>query len=139
MGVKTETLRVATRGHTDIIDLTPQVREKVSGCGLANGVVTVFVSGSTAGVTTIEYESGAIEDLRKAIERAAPRDLPYDHDARWGDGNGYAHVRAALLGPSLTVPFNSGLLRLGAWQQIVLADFDNRPRTREVLLQIVGE
>jgi len=107
--------------------------------GIAEGIVTVLVPGSTAGITTIEFESGALRDLRRAIERLAPENIPYDHDARWGDGNGFAHVRSALLGPSLSVPLSRGELQLGTWQQIVLADFDNRPREREVLVHIVGE
>ena len=100
---------------------------------------TVFVPGSTAGITTIEFESGAVSDFKKALERMAPVDMHYDHDARWGDGNGFSHVRAALLGGSLTVPFIEGRLQLGTWQQIVLCDFDNRSRSREVLVQILGE
>jgi secondary thiamine-phosphate synthase enzyme len=103
------------------------------------GTVTVFVSGSTAALTTIEYESGVLEDLKQAIARMAPEGIPYAHDRRWGDGNGYAHVRAALLGPSLAIPVVGGGLALGAWQQIVLLDFDNRARKREILLQILGE
>jgi secondary thiamine-phosphate synthase enzyme len=99
----------------------------------------VFVPGSTAGITTIEFESGVIEDLKKAIERIAPQGIPYAHDARWRDGNGFSHVRAALLGPAITVPFDEGQLQLGTWQQIILIDFDNRPRTREVIVQILGE
>ena len=101
--------------------------------------MTVFVPGSTAGITTIEYESGAVRDFQEAIERIAPKSIHYHHDQRWGDGNGYSHVRAALLGASLTVPFSSSKLLLGTWQQIILVDFDNRPRTRNILLQIIGE
>jgi secondary thiamine-phosphate synthase enzyme len=97
------------------------------------------VPGATAGITTIENEEGALRDLREAIERMAPRDIHYEHDTRWGDGNGFSHVRAALLGPSLSVPVADGKLRLGTWQQIVLIDFDNRPRNREVIFEIVGE
>jgi secondary thiamine-phosphate synthase enzyme len=99
----------------------------------------MFISGSTAAVTTIEYESGAVDDLRKAIDRIAPTGIPYEHDKKWGDGNGYAHVRAALLGPSLTVPIHNKALLLGTWQQIVVLDFDNRPRHRKVVIQIMGE
>jgi secondary thiamine-phosphate synthase enzyme len=106
---------------------------------MRNGLVTVFVPGSTAGITTIEYEPGVVEDLKKAIERLAPQNIHYDHDARWGDGNGFAHVRASLLGPSLTVPFQEGNLLVGTWQQIVLVDFDNRPRNREIIVQVTGE
>ncbi len=139
MAVKTESIRIKTKGCTDIIDITPQVGKTISACGLGNGLAAIFITGSTAGLTTIEYEAGAIEDLRRAIERAAPRDIHYEHDARWGDGNGFSHVRAALLGPSLCVPFSAGRLSLGTWQQIVLVDFDNRPRRRDILVQIVGD
>ncbi|MBI3189151.1 MAG: YjbQ family protein [Ignavibacteriales bacterium] len=121
------------------MDLTSKVETALSASGLQHGIVTVFVPGSTASITTIEFESGVINDLKKAIERIAPQGIHYDHDARWGDGNGFSHVRAALLGPSLTIPFDKGQLQLGTWQQIILIDFDNRPRTREVLIQILGE
>ena len=103
------------------------------------GVVTVFVGGSTGGITTIEFESGAVNDLKKAIERIAPQDIHYDHDARWGDGNGFSHVRAALLGPSLHIPMTKKQLLLGTWQQIVFCDFDNRPRHRRIAVQVIGE
>jgi secondary thiamine-phosphate synthase enzyme len=139
MAVASYTFHVGTKGLNDVHDLTPTVVDYLSKSTLRDGIATIFVPGSTAGVTTIEFESGAINDLRKAIDRLAPRDLHYDHDARWGDGNGFAHVRAALLGPSLSVPFSGGELLLGTWQQIILIDFDNRPRTREVRVQIVGE
>jgi len=104
-----------------------------------SGTVTVFVPGSTAGVTTIEYESGLVADLKDLWERIVPRDIHYDHDRRWGDGNGHSHVRAAILGPSLVVPFADGRLTLGTWQQIIFLDFDNRPRSRQAVLQIMGE
>jgi secondary thiamine-phosphate synthase enzyme len=108
--------------------------------GLQRGVVTVFVVGSTAAVTTVEYEPGLVEDdLAAAFERLAPKDIDYAHNERWGDGNGYAHVRASLIGPSLAVPFVEGKLVCGTWQQIVLVDFDNRPRSRRVVVQMVGE
>lgn len=139
MKVITTTLSVHTKGHTDILDLTPRVEEALKQSGVREGTVTVFVSGSTAGLTTIEYESGVLEDLKQAIARMAPEGIPYAHDQRWGDGNGYAHVRAALLGPSLAIPVARGELALGTWQQIVLLDFDNRARKREILLQILGE
>jgi secondary thiamine-phosphate synthase enzyme len=130
---------VETRGYADVQDLTPSVRTLLKKTGMRNGLVTVFVPGSTAGITTIEYEPGVVEDLKKAIERLAPQNIHYDHDARWGDGNGFAHVRASLLGPSLTVPFQEGNLLVGTWQQIVLIDFDNRPRNREIIVQVTGE
>lgn len=127
-----------TSGETDIIDITAHVSRTVAESALTEGQALVFVPGSTAAVTTIEFESGVVQDLRDAIERLAPRDLSYRHDRRWGDGNGYAHVRAALLGPSLTVPLLNGRLVLGTWQQIVLVDFDNEPRDREVLVVAFG-
>jgi secondary thiamine-phosphate synthase enzyme len=138
MIVQTNTLHVPTGGMADVVDLTGQVATLVQGCAMREGTITVFVPGSTAGVTTIEFESGVVGDLKQAFERLIPRNIRYDHDARWGDGNGYSHVRASLLGPSLTIPFSSGTLLLGTWQQIVLVDFDNRPRDREVIVQIQG-
>ncbi len=139
MAVITRSIRLRTKGETDLVDITAEVAEGVRDSGLSSGIVTVFIPGSTAGVTTIEYESGAIEDFREAVERMAPRGIRYHHDARWGDGNGYSHVRAAIQGASLTVPFSSSELLLGTWQQIIVVDFDNRPRTRDVILQIMGE
>ncbi len=129
---------LSTRGFNDVHDLTGRVEEFLRTSGVRDGLLTVFVPGSTAGVTTIEYEPGAVSDLRRAIDRLAPESLHYDHDARWGDGNGFAHVRAALLGPSLSIPVIAGSLQRGTWQQIVLVDFDNRPREREVIVQILG-
>lgn len=131
-------LSFRTGGDTDIIDITTPVSRKVTESGLTEGQVLIFVPGSTAAITTIEYESGVVQDLKEAIERLAPQGIFYRHDARWGDGNGYAHVRAALLGPSMTVPLVSGRLVLGTWQQIVLIDFDNRPRDRKILVHISG-
>ena len=139
MAVKTQSMKIETKGETDLIDITRKVENFVKDSGITSGIVTVFVPGSTTGITTIEYESGAIKDFQKAIERIAPKNIHYDHDARWGDGNGYSHIRAALLGPSITVPFSSSRLLLGTWQQIVLVDFDNRSRKRDVILQIIGE
>lgn len=137
--VVTSKIGIQTRGECDLIDITDEVSREVSGSGVNSGTVTVFISGSTAGVTTIEYESGVLSDLQAMWERLVPWDMAYQHDRRWGDGNGHAHVRAALLGPSLVVPFTDRHLHLGTWQQIIVADFDNRPRSREVVLQIVGE
>ena len=127
---------VQTTADTDIVDLTAQVSGKVNQSSVENGAVTLFVPGSTAALTTIEYESGVVNDLRQAIERMAPKDIPYEHNERWQDGNGYSHVRAALLGPSLHIPVIAGKMTLGTWQQVVLIDFDNKPRTRRVILQI---
>ncbi len=137
--VVTKKVGIRTKGQCDLIDITPQVQREVSQSGIDSGTVTVFISGSTAGVTTIEYESGVLGDLQTMWDRIIPSNIPYQHDNRWGDGNGYAHVRASLLGPSLVVPFSARQLQLGTWQQIIVADFDNRPRSREIVLQIMGE
>jgi secondary thiamine-phosphate synthase enzyme len=136
--LETFTLEVKTTGDTDIMDLTLAVAEKVQQSRVAAGLLTLFISGSTAALSTIEYESGVVNDLRAAIERLFPRELHYEHDARWGDGNGYSHVRAAFLKPSLNIPIEEGRLLLGTWQQIVLLDFDNRPRQRRIRGQIMG-
>lgn len=130
---------ISTQGFTDIVDVTPQVEAIVAKSGIQDGQVTVFISGSTAGVTSIEYESGLLKDLPEALEKVAPMKGPYHHDATWGDGNGYAHVRAALIGSSLTVPVVEGRMILGTWQQIVVMDFDNRPRSRQIVVQLLGE
>ncbi len=130
---------VETRGLSDVIDITGHVSGVISESGLNSGAAIVFVPGSTAGVTSIEYEPGAVSDLKAAIERVAPEGIGYDHDARWGDGNGFSHVRSALLGASFTVPFIDGVLGLGTWQQIVLIDFDNKSRNRKVTVQLIGE
>ena len=139
MSVQSTTFTLETAGFTDIHDITGRASQFISASGILNGTLTLFVPGSTAGVTTIEYEDGALEDLKNAFERIAPKGFHYAHDARWGDGNGFAHVRAAILGPSLTVPVIRGRLGLGTWQQIILVDFDNRPRERSVILQVMGE
>ncbi|MFQ5708433.1 MAG: secondary thiamine-phosphate synthase enzyme YjbQ [bacterium] len=139
MKIITDFIDIATKGHTDIIDVTRQVAEVLRKSGLSDGSLTVFVSGSTAGVTTIEYEPGLLQDLPEAFEKLAPTGVTYHHDATWGDGNGYAHVRAALLGASFTVPFQAGRLLLGTWQQIVVIDFDNRSRNRRVVVQMLGQ
>lgn len=137
--VATRTLSLSTRGRTQVIDLTPDVASALADSRLRAGAVTVFCPGSTGGVTTIEFEDGAVSDLQACFERLAPEGIAYRHELRWHDGNGHSHVRAALLGPSLTVPFAAGRLALGAWQQIVFVDFDNRPRKRDVVLQFIGE
>jgi secondary thiamine-phosphate synthase enzyme len=139
MKLAREVLMCPTTGETDIQDLTQDVARILAQSGVREGQVLLFTPGSTAGITTIEFESGVVSDLEHAIERIAPRDMHYDHDARWGDGNGYSHVRAALLGPSLTVPVIEGQLQLGTWQQVVLCDFDNRPRERRIIVQVMGE
>ena len=137
--IYTGELSLKTKGDGEIIDITAKVQKQLMESGITGGIVTVFVQHSTCGITTVEYEPGLIEDLGKLWERIAPKNIPYAHDAHWGDGNGYAHVRASLLGASLTVPFTDKKLALGTWQQIILVDFDNRPRTRTVVVQVMGE
>jgi secondary thiamine-phosphate synthase enzyme len=138
MPIAQGSLERQTTADTDVLDLTPDLSDFVSKSGVAEGLLVIFVPGSTAGITTIESESGAIADFKRAVERVAPRDEHYEHNLRWGDGNGYSHIRAALLGPSLTVPVSEGQLELGTWQQVVLCDFDNRPRRRRVLLRLLS-
>jgi secondary thiamine-phosphate synthase enzyme len=137
--VATQNFQIATNGQGDVRDVTRQVADAVSRSGMRSGIVTVFVIGSTAGMTTVEFEGGAIEDLNAVFEQLAPRERGYRHHLRWGDDNGSSHVRAAIVGPSLTVPFVDGAIVLGTWQQIVLLEFDTRARSREVVVQIVGE
>ena len=139
MTVITGTIERRTAGFNDIQDITGDVADLIRESSLSSGVATVFVAGSTGGVTTIEYEPGLVKDLPEALEKIAPMGPTYHHDATWGDGNGFSHVRAALVGPSLTVPFRDGELTLGTWQQIVLLDFDNKARKRKVVVQIMGE
>ena len=130
---------VETTGQGDIRDISASARQAVSDSGFSVGIVTVDVVGSTAGITTIEYEPGAVADFNRLLEQLAPRDGAYQHHERWGDDNGSSHVRAALIGPSLTVPFTHSTLQLGTWQQIVLVECDTRPRRRQVIVQIIGE
>ena len=130
--------RVQTQGHTDVVDVTERVAAAVAEAGVADGAVVVFVPGSTAAITTIEFESGVIDDLRDVLEGIVPEAADYKHHLRWGDANGSAHVRSAIMGPSFTVPVEGGRLVLGAWQQIVLVDFDERPRTRDVVVKVFG-
>ena len=139
MTTSCQTIHRQTSADTDIHDLTADVAQVVAASGVRAGIVCISVPGSTASITTIEHEDGVLADLTRAIERLAPKRLPYDHDARWGDGNGYSHVRAALLGPSLSLPIQDGRPVLGTWQQVVLCDFDNRPRERKIVIQVVGE
>jgi secondary thiamine-phosphate synthase enzyme len=139
MTIVTETITLSTRGNTDLHDITEQIQHIVGSQGLSEGNVTLFVPGSTGGLTTIEYEPGLLKDLPEAFEHLAPSGRRYHHDDTWGDGNGHSHVRAALLGPSLVVPFSQGKLLLGTWQQIVFIDFDVRPRKREIVVQVMGE
>jgi len=139
MKIVSDSLSFKTRGFNDMKDLTAPVSEKLASSRLKDGLVNLFVPGSTGGLTTMEYESGLVEDFSKLMERIIPSGVPYNHDKKWGDGNGFSHIRASLLGPSLSIPFSDGKLRLGSWQQIVFVDFDNRPRSRTVLLQFMGE
>ena len=134
-----ETVSLSTKGFTDIIDMTDQVVEVLKHSHIQDGLVTVFCPGSTGAVTTIEYESGVLSDLKTAIERLVPSDVSYDHDRRWGDGNGFSHVRAALMKLSLTIPLVEGRLSLGTWQQVVFIDFDNRDRRRNLVVHVMGE
>ena len=139
MTIVTKQLSVHTRGEGDILDITSDVAEEVVKTRLKSGIVTVFVPGSTGALTTIEYEPGLLEDLPNALERIAPKNMPYEHEKRWHDGNGHSHVRASLIGPSITVPFVNGRLTLGTWQQIAFMELDVRSRSRNLVLQIVGE
>ncbi len=135
----TKTFGFKTKGETEIRDVTPDVKDALSKSGVKDGVAVCFVPGATGGLSTIEFEPGAVKDFRDAFERIAPREGKYAHNTKWGDENGYAHVRASMLGPSLSVPFSGGELMLGTWQQIIFVDFDNKPRSREIIVQIMGE
>jgi len=137
--IHTKKLSEKTSGFCDIIDITARVREEVEQEKIERGLVTLFVSGSTAALTTIEYEPGLLRDLKEFIEQLIPSGRRYHHDDRWGDDNGFAHLRAALFGPSLAIPIENGRMLLGTSQQVVLLDFDNRPRTREIIVQLMGE
>jgi secondary thiamine-phosphate synthase enzyme len=139
MGVLQKAFQVATRGHSDVLDITPQVSRIVADSGIRQGIVNIAGIGSTLGITTLEFEPGCIADLRRALEQIAPANGDYDHNARWGDGNGYAHLRSALVGAARSFPVTEGRMMTGAWQQIVLCDFDNRARDRQVLVTVVGE
>jgi len=137
--VVTKRISLESKGHCDIIDITPEVQEQLAETDISHGTVTLFISGSTAGITTIEFESGLLSDFQSMWERNVPTDISYKHDRAWGEGNGYSHVRASLLGASLVIPLSNKRLALGTWQQIVLVDFDNRPRSRQIVVQIMGE
>jgi len=139
MSVETRKILLSTKGFNDVHNLTEEIQTSLESTQLKRGVVTIFVPGATAGITTIEFESGCISDLKNTFERLAPESVHYAHNAKWGDGNGFSHIRAAILGASLQVPFSNQRLLTGTWQQIVLVDFDNRPRRREVILQFMGE
>ncbi len=138
--VVTKDFDVRSRSENEVLDITGDVREAMASAGLSSGVATVFVVGSTAAITTIEFEPGLVKDFPGMLERAAPkRGVEYEHEKRWHDGNGHSHVKASLVGPSLSIPFVDGELVLGEWQQVVLVEFDVRPRTRKVVVQLVGE
>ena len=139
MAVATYSIKVKTKGECDVVNLTEAVAEVVAKSDLQNGIVLTFVPGSTGGITTIEYEPGLLQDIPALYQKLIPRGPAYEHDKTWGDGNGYSHLRAALTGASFTCPLTAGRLVLGTWQQIVLLDFDNRSRDREIVVQIVGE
>ena len=139
MKIITEKIVLNTKGDPDLINITGKVGEILDATGLKHGQVTVFVIGSTAAITTFEYEPGLIKDISEFYEQLIPKKKSYHHDDTWGDANGFSHIRAALQGPSITIPFDEGKLLLGTWQQVVLSDFDNCPRKREVIVQIIGE
>jgi len=139
MTVQTEHIELKTQGEADAIDITDAVRSAIASSGLRDGIACIFAPGSTGGLTTIEFEPGCISDLRGLFDRIAPRNREYEHHQRWGDGNGHSHVRAALLGPSLSVPFIEGEPTLGTWQQIIFVDFDNHSRSRRLIVQMVGD
>lgn len=137
--VESRRININTKGNCDIIDITGQVANEIHDSGIRNGIVTIFNVGSTAGISTIEFEPGVLSDFKAMWERLVPANIGYKHDLAWGDGNGHSHLRASVLSASLTIPFNDKKMTLGTWQQIIYVDFDNRPRSREVVLQIMGE
>jgi secondary thiamine-phosphate synthase enzyme len=139
MEIRTTKFSQKTSGFCDIIDITCRISDEIARRKIMRGLVTLFVPGSTAALTTIEYEPGLVQDLKELVEKLAPSTRRYHHDDRWGDDNGFSHVRASLFGPSLAIPIEDGRAVLGTWQQIVLLDFDNRPRTREIIIQLIGE
>jgi secondary thiamine-phosphate synthase enzyme len=139
MTVVTKDIAIQSKGNCDIIDITSQVAKSVGESGINSGIVTLFIVGSTAGITTIEYEPNLVTDFKNMWDRVIPQNIPYEHNKTWGDGNGHSHVRASTLGASLIIPFVNKRLTLGTWQQIVFVDFDNRPRSRKLTLQILGE
>jgi secondary thiamine-phosphate synthase enzyme len=139
MFVSTETISFGTQGFCDLVDITGMTQERVRESGMTQGMAVVFVPGSTGAVLTIEFEGGLVQDFTRLMERLVPRDMPYEHDRRWGDGNGFSHIRAALMGASAVVPVVDGRLALGTWQQLLFVDFDNRKRQRTVIVQLLGE
>jgi secondary thiamine-phosphate synthase enzyme len=139
MTVSCKRIQIDTQGQGEILNVTSEIAREVNNSGVNDGTVTVFIPGSTAGVSTIEFEPGLVTDMKEMWERIVPSNISYEHNKAWGDGNGHAHIRASLLSPSITVPFVHKRLTLGTWQQIVILDFDVRPRSREIILQIMGE
>lgn len=139
MAVRTESIELVSKGDAEVVDITEKVRSALKKSGLSEGIGCVFVPGATGAITTIEFEPGCVRDLQTLFDEIAPPMRLYEHEKRWGDGNGHSHLRAALLGPSLTFPFSGGSPSLGTWQQIVFVDFDNRPRSRRLILKLVGE
>ena len=139
MAVSNSSFNLKTEAKDEIVDITGKVQEIVSETRIKNGLACVFVAGSTAAITTVEHEPGLVADMKDAMERLYPKDIDYEHQRRWRDGNGHSHIRASFVGPSLTVPVVGGSLVLGTWQQIVFMEFDNKPRTREITVQVVGE
>ena len=139
MNVLTRTIKIRSEGESDVIDVTNQLSNIVNESHFEKGIAIIFVSGSTAGVTTIEYEPGLVHDFPAMLSRVVPKNMKYEHDNTWHDGNGHSHVRASLIGPSLTIPIMRGKLTLGTWQQIVILEMDTRPRNRNVIVQIMGE
>lgn len=139
MTITAKEITFQTKGNCDIVDITPQVARELEKSRVSDGIVTLFICGSTAGITTIEYEPGLVKDFGDMWDRVVPRGMPYEHNKAWGDGNGHSHVRASMLGASLTIPVVNKKLTLGTWQQIIFVDFDNRPRSRKILLQFMGD
>ena len=139
MTIITKSIKIQSKGESDIIDLNDMISKKITESGISNGIVTVFVAGSTGALTTIEYEPGLLKDFPDMLSRIAPNEINYEHEERWHDGNGRSHVKASLIGPSLTIPFKDGSLLLGTWQQIVFVELDTRGRSRNIILQIIGE
>jgi secondary thiamine-phosphate synthase enzyme len=139
MNVLTRRIEVRSRAENDLVDVTKEVQKAVQDSGFKDGIAIVFVSGSTGAVTTIEYEPGLVDDFTDMLERVSPSSISYEHQRRWHDDNGRSHVKASLVGPSLSVPFVDGLLTLGTWQQVVFVELDIRPRTRKIVVQVVGE
>ncbi len=139
MAIITHTIKLTSSGENDIIDITTEADQVIRASRLRDGIVTIFVSGSTAAVTTIEYEPGLMKDFPKMLDRLVPSHIEYEHNNTWHDGNGHSHIRASLIGPSLTIPFKDRALMLGTWQQIALIEMDTRPRERNVILQVIGE